>query len=157
MTRKAIKYLLLVVFIALAVMQFFPPDRANPPSDPAASFAAVAHPPRQVAALVERACRDCHSNGTVWPWYSRLFPASYLIIDDIKVARAKLNFSEWNRLGPEMARLRLTQACEQLQAGKMPLWYYRPFHPEAKVSPEEVNALCAFAAASAASNAPPAR
>jgi hypothetical protein len=76
MVRKALKYGTSAVFVALLAAQFFQPERTNPPSDFSASFEAVAKPPREVAAVLARACGDCHSNGTQWPWYSRVAPVS---------------------------------------------------------------------------------
>lgn len=131
------------LIVVLGVAQFIQPERANPPQDPAASFDAVAKPTRQIAQVLNRACRDCHSNQTVWPWYSRISPVSWLVAQDVKEGRAHLNFSEWNRLSPEMSKLRLGAICDEVRKGDMPLWYYLPLHPGARLSREEVAAICA--------------
>ena len=143
MFRRTLRIVLLVVVIALAGAQFFQPARTNPPSDPASSFEAVARPPAEVTRLVNRACRDCHSNESVWPWYSKVAPVSWLVAQDVKEGRSRLNFSEWGRFGPEMARSRLRKVCEQAREGEMPLWYYVPLHPEAKLDNAEITTLCA--------------
>ncbi len=127
------------------IAQFFQPERANPPSDPQASFEAVAHPPPEVTAVLQRACRDCHSNRTVWPWYSRIAPASWLVASDVAEGRGKLNFSRWDIYGPEMSQSRLRAVCGAMRSGEMPPWYYRPLHPEAKVTAEDIAAVCAAA------------
>src|SRR6516162_4122750 len=101
MWMKMLKTTFLLAAGALVVMQFFRPERTNPLSDPAASFEAVAKPSSEVIASLKRACYDCHSNQTVWPWYSNLAPVSWLIASDVKQGRAHLNFSEWTRPGPE--------------------------------------------------------
>jgi hypothetical protein len=132
-----------VVVFLLVAAQFVQPERANPRSDPAASFRAVANPHPGVAAIVERSCRDCHSNQTVWPWYSRVSPVSWMVANDVKEGRTKLNFSQWNIYGTEMSQIRLREACEQVKAGKMPLPHYLPLHPEARLSAEDVRVFCA--------------
>jgi hypothetical protein len=86
--------------------------------------------------LAKRACYDCHSNETAWPWYSRIAPVSWLTGRDVRQGRSRLNFSEWN--DP------LDQAddgSEEVQAGNMPPWFYLPMHPEARLTPEERAAL----------------
>ncbi len=130
---------LLVLFLAA---QFVQPERANPRSDPGTSFTVVAKPTAQVAGIVNRSCRDCHSNETVWPWYSHVSPVSWMVARDVKVGRTKLNFSQWNIYGPEMSQIRLREACEMVKAGRMPLPHYLPLHPEAKLSAADVNVFC---------------
>ena len=82
--------------------------------------------------LFQRACADCHSNRTKWPWYSRVAPISWLIVKDVEQGRSHLNVSEWNRPQKD-AR----EAAEELRDGKMPLPIYLPAHPEARLSAAE--------------------
>jgi hypothetical protein len=102
--------------------------------------------PEARGSRVSRACYNCHSNNTVWPWYSRIAPVSWLVADDVKGGRAHLNFSEWGRLGPDVAQRRLQDVCDEVQAGDMPLWQYRMMHPEAKLSAQDVKVLCSATA-----------
>ena len=143
MLRKGLQYGFGFLAAALILAQFIQPDRTNPPADPSTSFEAVAKPPHEVAAVLGRACADCHSNHTVWPWYSRVSPASWLVASDVKQGRAKLNFSQWNIYGPEMTRIKLGEICEELRKGEMPPMYYVPMHPETKVTPSEISTVCA--------------
>lgn len=142
MVKKVLKAGAGVLAAALIVAQFIQPERTNPPVDPSASFEAVAKPPREVASVIGRACRDCHSNETSWPWYSRVAPVSWLVAGDVKEGRAKLNFSQWNIYGPEMTRIKLGEICEEVRKGDMPPIYYLPMHPQSKVTPAEVSAIC---------------
>jgi hypothetical protein len=142
MLRRIVRIAVGAALAALVIAQFFQPARTNPVSDPALSFEAVAQPPAEVAPILNRACRDCHSNETVWPWYSRVAPVSWLVAHDVQERRAHLNFSEWGRFGPEMARSHLREVCEQARGGEMPRWYYLPLHPAAKLSQTEVSTLC---------------
>jgi hypothetical protein len=143
--KKILFICAMTLAVAAAVAQFFQPARTNPPVDPAASFAVVAKPSGTVVAVVERACRDCHTNHTVWPWYSKVSPISWLVASDVEEGRARLNFSQWSIYGPEMTQIRLREACEEVKAGKMPLPHYVPLHPEARLSDWDITAFCAAA------------
>ena len=142
MWRGILKYAVVAVVLLLAAVQFVQPDRANPPANPSSTFEAVAKPSPQVAGLVRRACYDCHSHNTVWPWYSYIAPVSWLVADDVIEGRRNLNFSRWDFLSPEMSRTRLKEACEEVREGAMPLWNYRLMHPEARLSEEDIRILC---------------
>jgi len=91
--RKIMKiafFILVAVFVlaqAIRVERLNPPVQAEITADPA------------VKPLLRRACYDCHSNETVWPWYSNVAPASWLIASDVEEGRSNLNFSEWGSLG----------------------------------------------------------
>ena len=141
-TFAAAAGLAIAVLLALQIVQ---PARTNPSSDPRASFEAVANPPQRVAVSLRRACGDCHSNQTNWPWYSRIAPASWLIARDVREGRAHLNLSAWNQdresegPAPEVGEL-----CAEVRAGKMPPRSYTWLHPAARLTSPEVAALCAF-------------
>ena len=90
----------------------------------------------QTRELARRACFDCHSNETVWPWYSNIAPVSWLIQHDVDEGRSRLNFSEWNRPQREARN-----AARQIQRGAMPPSNYPALHPSAKLSSDEALAL----------------
>ncbi len=92
----------------------------------------------QTRALAKRACFDCHSNETVWPWYSYVAPVSWLIYRDVSEGRSRLNFSEWTKTQPAAL-----EASEQLLSGEMPPWYYLPLHPTAHLTQAEKQQLAA--------------
>lgn len=142
---KKLKFAILAIVILLAGSQLIQPDRSNPPINSAATFEAVAMPSAELTAVVNRACYDCHSNKTIWPWYSRITPISWLVADDVRGGRSHMNFSEWGLLGPDVRRRRLQNACEEVQAGEMPLWQYRLLHPAAKLDAQDVKVVCSAA------------
>lgn len=142
MGRRVLKYAVLVLVFLFVAIQFVQPDRTNPPVDSSSAFEAVAKPSPEVASLLRRACYDCHSHNTVWPWYAYVAPVSWLVADDVKTARRNLNFSQWNLLGPEMSRTRLKEACQEVKEGGMPLWNYRLMHPEARLTEADIKTLC---------------
>jgi hypothetical protein len=142
MRHKTTRGIIIFLILFLIAAQFFRPDRTNPPINPAASFETAGNPSPEVAATVKRGCYDCHSNNTTWPWYSNVAPASWLLTSDVNRGRAHLNFSEWNRFSPEMARLRLKEVCEEVKGGDMPPWYYLLLHSGAKLSDSDKEILC---------------
>ena len=150
---------LLVLVALVAVAQFVPVGRSNPPTDPRLSLIATARPPAPVAAALERSCHDCHSNQTRWPWYSRVAPVSWLVARDVSEGRAHLNFSEWSALDTRRRSRRLEEICEMVNSGEMPLGIYLMLHPDARLTPQDVTAICDWTRAEAAGSpgAPPAR
>jgi len=88
--------------------------------------------------LARLACFDCHSNETVWPWYSNVAPVSWLVHRDVTEGRAELNFSEWDRPQKEAK-----ESAKVIRNGEMPPRTYLPTHPEARLSPLEREALAA--------------
>lgn len=92
----------------------------------------------ETRALAQRACFDCHSNETAWPWYSRVAPVSWLITFDTIRGRRNLNFSEW---GGE--REGVEDIAELINNGEMPPANYLPLHPEASLTEAEKQQLIA--------------
>lgn len=86
--------------------------------------------------LFFRACADCHSNETVWPWYSHIAPVSWLVQRDVEHGREHFNVSQWGQ-GKQEAE----EAAEQIEEGYMPLPPYLITHPEADLTPAEKEEL----------------
>lgn len=135
---------LTVLFIAL---QFSQPAKTNPASDPALALQARAQVPIEVTKIFDRACRDCHSNETAWPWYSRIAPVSWLVADDVRIGRQQLNFSEWARYSARQAENKLEEICAAVQTEAMPPKKYTLAHPEAKLTASDVKTICAWTVA----------
>jgi cytochrome c551/c552 len=124
------------------VIQFIRPARTNPPVDESQTIFARTQMTPQVAAILERSCSDCHSHKTVWPWYSNVAPISWLISDDVNKGRQALNMSEWGKLDQDRQDRKLRQICDEVTDGIMPLSYYLPMHPHARLSAEDKKTLC---------------
>jgi hypothetical protein len=133
-----------LVVLAAVGMQFVQPARTNPRTHPANSFEAEVQPPQEVAAILNRACRDCHSNQTTWPWYSRVSPVSWLLVRDVRQGRAHINFSDWRGLTAQATNSRMIDVCSETKQGEMPPWYYVPLHRQAKLTPRDVETLCSW-------------
>lgn len=140
---------ILGLVILFALMQVIIPERTNPPSDPAMSLRAAKPANAAALAIMERSCRDCHSNDTTWPWYSRVAPVSWLVARDVRGGRRHLNMSEFGTYAADNQQKRLEEACQEVKDGEMPLWFYVIQHPNAKLQPGDVEAICSLSAASA--------
>jgi hypothetical protein len=133
-----------IVFAVVLAAQLFVTDRDNPPVT-----GTVDASPRVLDSL-RRACFDCHSNETVWPWYSRVAPVSWLVANDVHQGRAHLNFSTWSTLPADDRRRILQRMAEVVDRGLMPPGIYTPLHPEARLSLQEIGELAAWARQTAA-------
>lgn len=142
--RKFVRLSLLVLAAFLVVAQLVPVDRSNPPSDPQQHFLAVTRPPTVVAQAINRSCRDCHSNDTTWPWYSRVAPVSWFLVHDVNEGRSHLNLSEWGTLDARRSSRKLEEMCEMVESGEMPMGKYVLLHPSAKLSAGEIKAICGW-------------
>jgi len=138
--KTALKRSIIAVGVAAALIQLVPVRRSNPPigSDLSA--------PGPVRSILRRACYDCHSNETVWPWYSHVAPVSWLVTSDVGVARERMNFSDWNQYDPARQTRKLAQIWKEVDADEMPLWYYKIMHRRAALSAADKAALRAWTA-----------
>jgi hypothetical protein len=137
--------------VAFAGMQLVRPARTNPATEPRRGLAAHVELPPAVGLTLDRACGDCHSHQTRWPWYSRVAPASWLVVEHVDHGRRHLNFSDWEGGGGERAKAPLAAICQEVRSGRMPLGSYLLLHPEARLSPADVETLCSWATARVAS------
>lgn len=132
MLRKTLLVLVAVASGGFLLIQLVPygRDHTNPPVIQEPTWDSP-----QTRALFMRACADCHSNTTVWPWYSNVAPVSWLVYRDTMEGRQKFNVSEWNR--PQEGE----DAAEAVISGEMPPLIYLPTHPEARLSAAEKEQL----------------
>ena len=120
-TTGRIIALLIILFI---IIQFFPVTRTNPPVETEAAT------PASVKAILKRSCYDCHSNSTVWPWYSQVAPVSWMVTRDVNDGRQYLNFSTWNRYDSDRLADIYDDTHVEIDQDDMPPWYYKPMHPQ---------------------------
>jgi hypothetical protein len=137
MTRARTRNFVLATAALFALIQMIPAPRVNPavsqnvPAPPAAS------------AVLERACYDCHSSSTRWPWYVHVAPVSWFLIRDVNRGRRHLNFSAWDKYegDPGTAIHKLEEIRKETAAGAMPPWYYVAMHPGARLDRADRDAL----------------
>jgi hypothetical protein len=126
--KKLFRWIVLAGLVLLVGIQFIPVRRTNPPVT-----GDIPAPP-EIKTLLRNACYDCHSHETVWPWYSRVAPSSWLLASDVKEARGMMNFSTWKDCKPAKQGVLLEDAIEQVQQGEMPPFYYAWMHPNARLT-----------------------
>jgi hypothetical protein len=145
MARLNRMWVFAVAALAITVaLQFVGPTRTIPRADADLALERQAPVPAHVSRLLRQACYDCHSHDTRWPWYSRVAPASWLVVYDVDTGRGHMNFSTWGEYHRfERADL-LDKACDLATEGTMPLRRYTWLHPNARLGPAEVAVLCAW-------------
>lgn len=128
--------------VILVGLQLRPVDRSNPPVQSELST------PNEVGRLLRRACYDCHSNETRWPWYSHVAPVSWFITGDVEHARRHLNFTEWPVSDPEEQEHLFEEIHKEVSEGDMPLWSYKLMHRDARLTAAERDVLLQWASQS---------
>jgi hypothetical protein len=127
------RWVVVAVVAALIGIQFAPYGRQH--GNPVVRAEPAWDSPR-TRALAVRACYDCHSNETSWPWYSNVAPMSWLVQYDVDQGRRELNYSEFDRPQGE-AR----DSAETVQNGSMPPGFYTWLHSDAALTPAERDEL----------------
>jgi mono/diheme cytochrome c family protein len=128
--RKWVLRGLIAVAVVFGLIQLVPygRDHTNPPVTREVTWDST-----RTRELAVGACYDCHSDLTVWPWYSKVAPVSWLVYGDVKYGREALNFSEWDRLqGDETSDI-----AEAVRDGSMPPLQYKPLHPAGRLTSAE--------------------
>lgn len=142
--RKRFKQAFVVFIVTFAAAQLVRPSRANPATDPGRTIQAHMGRASGVAAVLDRSCRDCHSNGTVWPRAAQVAPLSWVMASAISKGRNAVNFSEWGNYSPDVQRMLLTASCEDVSRGRMP-GPYALIRPDTRLSPQDVETICTAA------------
>jgi len=142
MIKRILKIVLIVIVVIFVGMQAIRPTLSNPPVDELQTINGRTQMTPQVAAILDRSCRDCHSNNTVWPWYTQIAPVSWWLSNHVNDGRRNLNLSEWGKLASDRQDRKLRQMCDEVQDGAMPLSSYLPMHPTAKLSDQDKKVLC---------------
>lgn len=133
--NKVLAAAVLGIISCLLIAQSLRYQHTNPPS----KGDVVA--PAKIDAVLRRACYDCHSNETRWPWYTYIAPVSWLIERDVELGRKELNFSEWGSYYPAPRKRKLQWIDRALREEAMPPWTYRVLHLGATLTQQDLTAL----------------
>jgi hypothetical protein len=119
----------IVIVVLVLLIQFLPygHTHTNPPVVKEPNWNSP-----ETRQITQKACFDCHSNETIWPWYSNIAPMSWLVQRDVDVARSRMNFSDWGRISGEVGEI-----IEIVSEGEMPPFQYLLMHPGARFSEQE--------------------
>ncbi len=136
--KKTVAWSAAILAVLFAGIQLVAVEKTNPPVE------SDLDAPADVKEIIRRACYDCHSHETVWPWYTNVAPVSWWVADHVNHARADLNFSKWPAFDFEMQDHHLRDIRKQVENGWMPLPSYLRGHPEARLTEEERQILLAW-------------
>ena len=132
------KKITIALLILLIAIQFFPMEKnesGNTPSDITTGYPV----PENVATILRGACNDCHSNTTIYPWYSHIQPLGFWLNHHVTEGKEHLNFSEFTNRPLAYQNHKLEEVIETVEEKEMPLPSYTNFglHPEANLSDVE--------------------
>jgi len=142
MTSTLLKRIVIGSVVVFVGLQFFRPDRVNPPVNRVQSVQSTASVPPAVDAILKRSCYDCHSNETRWPWYSAVAPVAWAVADDVTEGRAHVNLSEWGGYPGRKRIAILEKMCDEVRDGAMPLRQYLWVHRDARLSEADWKSVC---------------
>lgn len=140
--RSALKVVLVILFLIFAGLQFLRPNFVNPPIIESNTLESDLNVPNEVNAILQRSCKDCHTNKTNYPWYANIQPIGWYLANHIEEGRRELNFSEWKNFSNQRKRRKLKEICEEVESREMPLRSYLLVHREAWLSDEDIRILC---------------
>ncbi len=139
--RRRFQSVAVALLLGLTAVQLIRPDTGNPPVNPKRSLWNDPRVDPRVATVLRRACANCHSHETEWPWYSKIAPVSWMLARHVSKGRAKLNFSEWSGASPNQ----LEEIGDAIYKNTMPPAGYSLMHPEARLSQADREVLLAWA------------
>ncbi len=133
---SATKKVLLTLIIVFIAIQFIQPAHNNNGQVVPADITLSVNVPANVLSVFQRACYDCHSNNTKYPWYMNIQPMGWMMANHINEGKANLNFSEFGNYSKRKQANKLRAVAKSIDEGSMPIWSYKLMHSEAKLSNE---------------------
>jgi len=140
------KKIILASIIIVVIAQFFQPPHNNGSSMGPKDISHVVAMPSDVSAIMQRACFDCHSDHTDYPWYSRITPVNWWLNDHINEGKHELNFSQFATYTAKRMQRKLDEVGETVKEGEMPLSSYTSIHKDAKLDDAQRALLTSWAA-----------
>lgn len=137
--------ILLIIIVILIGIQFIRPAK-NQSADILTSDISHAYPvPQNVSMILKKACNDCHSNHTIYPWYAEVQPVAWWLNHHIQEGKNELNFNEFAAYAIPKQYHKMEEVIEQVKEGEMPIWSYTLIHTDAKLTDEEKQTLIHWA------------
>lgn len=141
---KRLRTVLIILFLVFVIIQFFQPDKNNNSVSSENDISSVVPLPDSVREILKVACFDCHSNNTVYPWYTNIQPVGWWLANHIEEGKAHLNFNEFANMPARNGRSTrqrqekvLGNIRETVEEGEMPLNSYLWIHANARLSPAQ--------------------
>jgi hypothetical protein len=142
---KKIKVIGWVALGTLVIIQFIKPA-PNQSVGPQANYISNKHEvPENVKTILDKACMDCHSNNTRYPWYAAIQPLAWWLADHVKDGKKHLNFDEYTQRSLRYQYHKMEETVEMVKEEEMPLPSYTWTHTDARLSNEERVAITSWA------------
>ena len=141
---KTMKKILVALLVILVVLQFFQIDKTNPEFDANQDFLKIHETPTEIALTIKAACYDCHSNQSVYPWYTYVQPVGWFVKNHIEEGKEHLNFSEFGTYTPKKQAHKLEECYELIEKGEMPLSSYTIIHKDAVLTEAQQTELISY-------------
>jgi len=140
-----VKKILVFLLVALVLIQFFHPKKNMAASVPANNIAAINPMPEDVKKILEVSCNDCHSNNTVYPWYSKIQPVDWWMNNHVKEGKGEINFDEFATYSLRRQYKKMDEIIKQVKEEEMPLNSYTWIHKNAILSADQKQVVIAWA------------
>ena len=140
-----IKKIFLFLLAAFIVIQFFHPKPNKAKGEQPNFIGKTFFIPEDVKTILDKACKDCHSNNTRYPWYSNIQPVDWWMNGHIQKGKKEMNLDEYTKRNLRYQYHKMEDVLEQLKEGDMPLNSYTWIHKDAILSPAEKNSLINWA------------
>jgi|SRR5689334_14531043 len=137
--------ILLIIIIILIAIQFIRPAKNQSNDVLTSDISHVYTVPQNVSVILKKACNDCHTNNTVYPWYAQIQPVGWWLNHHIEEGKDELNFNEFGAYAVPRQYHKLEEVVEQVKEGEMPIWSYTLIHTNAKLTDEEKQTLINWA------------
>jgi hypothetical protein len=135
--KKASRLTALGLAGALLGMQLVRSPRNEGAAEGPSSIVAQQAVPAPVKQILQRACYDCHSNRTVYPWYESVQPVAWWLNKHVTEGKGELNFSEFAGYGTKRAVRKLQAIADEVHDREMPLTSYLLMHRDARLTDAE--------------------
>ena len=141
---KLIKKLLLSLLVILIVLQAFRPEK-NQSTDKSKHISTIYPVSDDANAILTKACNDCHSNNTNYPWYANVQPIAWWLEEHVEDGKKELNFDEFSTYRLRRQYHKMEEVIEQVKKKEMPLESYTIVHRDAKLTDAERVTLTSWA------------
>lgn len=138
-----VKKILIVLVVVLIAIQFIGGEKNNAATPEVEAFIAETQPSKEIQAILEAKCYDCHSNKTSYPWYANIAPVSFWIGHHVEEGKEHLDFANWSNYDAKKKKHKLHEVEEEVEEDKMPLESYEKLH--GGLTHDEKEALIAWA------------
>lgn len=135
------------LLVVLVIIQFIRPTRNTSTTESPNEISKYYDVPADIQAVLKKSCYDCHSNNTVYPWYTNIQPVGWWLQNHVNEGKGELNFSEFGTYDQKKAKHKFEEIEEVLNEGEMPLSSYTLIHGDAKLTAEQTATIAAWAGA----------